>query len=389
MRLVTLLPIVSTLLVSTAASLTFGFARSATAATLPEHDPLGIVVIADEVNPWNLSDAELTQPQDLVAALAASDSGLNTTAVVGIDSQCVDEAFDMVDETADVVVYFAHLAAKRCDGTDAQDELVAALVTHLERGGGIVVFHHGLYVAEGKNSVLRLIGAAAQGVSYGADGQAAINVAPEHFVTTNGLDYPTQRDFGDRALGIPDGSYATFNNSPDERYDNIDILTIEGERREILFTNAASQVISYDLTRPGWLGRVVTYQPGEYQPLILDDRDGLNFQVLANAIFYAATVPADDEPPMGDPTEGDSGAENGTNEEDGDDGETEGSSPNPDPDSDTGSQGSGTEPTNPPADGDSGSCSVHPMDSYTQSVWILAVLGLGVAARRRRIRSIS
>jgi hypothetical protein len=33
---------------------------------------------------------------------------------------------------------------------------------------------------------------------------------------------------------------------------------------------------------------VVAYQPGEYQPNALDDVDGNNFQILANAIVYAA-----------------------------------------------------------------------------------------------------
>ena len=37
-------------------------------------------------------------------------------------------------------------------------------------------------------------------------------------------------------------------------------------------------------------GVVVGYQPGEYQPHALDDLDGNNFQILANAILYAAGI---------------------------------------------------------------------------------------------------
>ena len=43
-------------------------------ATLPVHPPLSILIIADEVNPHNLSNADLTQPEDLAPALSASDS---------------------------------------------------------------------------------------------------------------------------------------------------------------------------------------------------------------------------------------------------------------------------------------------------------------------------
>ena len=33
---------------------------------------------------------------------------------------------------------------------------------------------------------------------------------------------------------------------------------------------------------------VVAYQPGEYQPNAVDDLAGNNFQILANAIYFAA-----------------------------------------------------------------------------------------------------
>ena len=39
-------------------------------ATLPVHPPLSILIIADEVTPHNLSNADLTQPEDLAPALS-------------------------------------------------------------------------------------------------------------------------------------------------------------------------------------------------------------------------------------------------------------------------------------------------------------------------------
>ena len=48
----------------------------ARAADLPPHGTLRILVVGDEVNPHGLSDAELTQPADLMAALGAAGSGL-------------------------------------------------------------------------------------------------------------------------------------------------------------------------------------------------------------------------------------------------------------------------------------------------------------------------
>ena len=75
----------------------------------------------------------------------------------------------------------------------------------------------------------------------------------------------------------------------------IALLTEGGESRTILFASAdagggAARVLGYDLVRPSWMGHVVLYQPGEYQPDALDDRNGNNFQILANAVVYAATT---------------------------------------------------------------------------------------------------
>jgi len=67
-------------------------------------------------------------------------------------------------------------------------------------------------------------------------------------------------------------------------------LTEAGESRTILFATPSGgpRILGFDLQRAGWLGRVVFYQPGEYQPNALDDRAGPNFQILANAVLYVS-----------------------------------------------------------------------------------------------------
>ncbi|HYP89713.1 MAG TPA: hypothetical protein VEQ59_16210, partial [Polyangiaceae bacterium] len=110
----------------------------ADAATLPPHDPLKILVVSDEVNPNNLSDAQLTQRGDISAALNAPDSGLALDGKVNeVYSQCVDDALTALNGAAppDVVVYFAHMAAKGCDASEQQAALTAAFESHLTRGG--------------------------------------------------------------------------------------------------------------------------------------------------------------------------------------------------------------------------------------------------------------
>ena len=48
------------------------------------------------------------------------------------------------------------------------------------------------------------------------------------------------------------------------------------------------RLLGYVLRRKDWKGRVIAYQPAEYQPNALDDRNGPNYQILVNAIYYAA-----------------------------------------------------------------------------------------------------
>jgi len=273
-----------------------GGPMAAVAAELPAHDPMRILIVGDEVNPHGLSDQELTQPDDLRAAIADPGSGLNVAQVELIDSACVDDALGQLDAGVDVVVYFAHEAATACDGSPRQAELTAAFEGHLRAGGGVVVFHHGIYEAGGKESILQLLGGRASSVAWDtAAGQDVIAVGGDHFVTSQGMQYSGMRSFS--GVGVAAGDYPFFNNTPDERYDAMALLTEPGEERTILFTSADSaggsaRVLGYDLWRPGWVGHVVWWQPGEYQPVILD-LAGNDFQALANSIVYVAITEED------------------------------------------------------------------------------------------------
>ena len=274
--------------------LAVSFASSAGAATLPEHQPLDIIVISDEVNPNRLTDAELTQPGDISAALNAPDSGLHLvgTGAQEFDSQCADKALERLasDVGPDVVIYFAHRAARSCAGADVQATLTSRIEAMLVRGGGFVVFHHGVYQATGKERILELIGAQANSISWStSEGQRVINVAPDHFVTKNGVTY-TEKVTLPAFNGVSAGSYDSFVNVPDERYPQTTLSDVAGATRTVLFASNSSgnRVLSFALAKPSWKGRVVTYQPGEYQPNALDNRGGNNFQILANAILFAA-----------------------------------------------------------------------------------------------------
>jgi hypothetical protein len=265
---------------------------SAAAAVLPAHRPLRVLEISDEVNPHGLTAAELTQPGDLVAAINKTGSGLTLAAPAQqVSSQCIDDALLALAGSTppDVVIYFAHMAARGCGGANQQPALVTALEARLAAGGGVVVFHHGSYTATGKETILQLVGVTASGIAWDRTaGQRIFNVAPGHFVTTNGLTYP-----GSAALtaggGVPAGTFGYFDNIPDERYPTTTLLTQPGEARTVLFaTNTGgTRVLGYALERAGWTGRVVFFQPGEYQPNALDDLAGRDFQILANAIVYA------------------------------------------------------------------------------------------------------
>jgi hypothetical protein len=281
-------------------SLLLSIAGASAAADLPPHGPLRVLVVSDEVNPHGLSPAQLTQPGDISAALAAPGSGLNLELVTEIATNDLPTATAALsvafgDPSAyDVLIYFAHRIPDGPGGAAAQAAFVAAVEDFLEAGGGVVSFHHGSYLTAGKEAMQDIIGATATGaVPWDTvDGQNVINVAPLHFVATNGVEYTGSTPYADVARGVPASTYDFFNNVPDERYVNFEINPGAGTI-EVLFAsnydqNGTTHLLGFTHQRPAWAGIVVAYQPGEYQPNALDDLDGNNFQILANAIVYAA-----------------------------------------------------------------------------------------------------
>ena len=273
------------------------------AATLPEHDPIDILIVSDGVNPHGLSPEELTEPGDLSAAFEASDSGITVGTVDEVSSQCVDDALLWLSSSdpPDVLVYFAHQAATLCAGDSAQADLFVLTEGLLAGGRGVLVFHHGIYQAAGKEEMLGLLGGEANSIAWEEeDGQDVVNVAADHFVTTHEVGYPLNRSLPEIS-GVSAGDYPAFNNTPDERYPATTLITADGETRTILFATASGtpRVLGYDLQPPGLSGHVIVYQPGEYQPLILDDRDGPDFQILANALLYLSGQPLTGQPPDG------------------------------------------------------------------------------------------
>ena len=366
------------------------------AATLPEHEPISIVVISDQVNPNGLPDAELTQPGDLSAAIGGPGSGLVVGDLDEVASDCIDDAVAALDAGVDVLVYFAHLPATSCAGADAQDMLTDAIGGHLQAGGGVVVFHHGVFTMPGKEGVLALLGATANTIDWQPEaGQTVIATGGDHFVVTNGLDYPEMRTLpGNDMFGIAPGDYPAFTNVPDERYPGLSYLTEPGEERRTLFVSdyGPGALLGYDLRRADWAGHVVMYQPGEYQPNALDP-EGANFQILANAIYYVGTT--EDEPggDGGSETDGD-GGEDGADDTGGeagtdsgeDDAGDDGGEDDPDgPGGDVGDTGEtgGTGGSGDAAAGEDGSgCSC--VAGRGGSALGLALLALGLTGLRRR-----
>lgn len=292
-----------------------GLAREAGSATLPPHPPLRILVVSDEVNPHGLSDAELTQPGDISAALLAPGSGLEIDptpgSVVEVGTDDLGDATALLavpiesPEAYDVLVYFSHRIPTGPSGAADQEAFVSAVEDFLIAGGGMVSLHHGSYVTAGKESIQELIGGTASGaVPWNTvEGQNVINVSPGHFVTTHEVEYPGSATYEDPARSVPLATYPFFNNTPDERYVDFELNGTAGEVT-VLFGSDYDQdgtmhLLGFTHRRPGWAGIVVAYQPGEYQPNALDDLDGNNFQILANAIYFAAFRPTAAVPAMG------------------------------------------------------------------------------------------
>jgi hypothetical protein len=275
------------------------------AATLPPHHPLRILIVSDAVNPHGLSDSELTQPGDISAALLAPNAGLvldnspeNIREIATNDIDLAAAALSLpFDEpnAYDVLIYFAHrIPNDDSAGQNAADQaaFVTAVESFLIAGGGVVSFHHGAYQTSGKEGIQALIGATATGsVPWNmTDGQNVINVSPGHFVTTNGVEYPSMVSYADAPRGVPAATYPFFNNVPDERYIDFEINPTASDFH-VLFAsdyiqNGSTHLLGFTHQAPGWSGLVVGYQPGEYQPNALDDPNGNNFQILANAIVF-------------------------------------------------------------------------------------------------------
>lgn len=273
------------------------------AATLPAHPPLRILVVSDEVNPHGLPAAQLTQPGEISAALADPGSGVSIEAGAGalleIATDDLSEATARLElpidqpDAYDVLIYFAHRIPAGPGGAAEQAAFDAALEQFLIDGGGVVSFHHGAYLTAGKEAVLALLGGVASGtVTWNTvAGQNVIVVAPAHFVASNELEWAGTIPYADPSRGVPADSYPFFNNTPDERYPSFELHPAAGAI-ELLFASdyaegGSTHVLGFTHRRPGWGGLVVAYQPGEYQPNAVDDLDGNNFQILANAIFWS------------------------------------------------------------------------------------------------------
>lgn len=278
-------------------------ALPATAATLPAHDPLRVLVVSDEVNPHGLPDEQLTQPGELAAALSSPRAGLGLEAVLEVPTDQIELATAALElprnhpGAYDVLVYFAHrIPATGGNEQARQDAFDAAVQEHLVRGGGVVSFHHGAYFTAGKEGIQDLLGATAMGGVTWLD-QNVINTAPEHFVTCHEIDYPGTVAYADPARGVAAGTYPVFSNDPDERYPSFSVNASAGELVTLFGSdyvqNGATHLLGWTHRRPEWSGVVVGYQPGEHQPTALDPA-GRNFQILANAILYAAGAVADD-----------------------------------------------------------------------------------------------
>ncbi|MCH8822914.1 MAG: hypothetical protein IH984_05325 [Planctomycetes bacterium] len=283
------------------------FSQAAFAADLPKHDPLRILIVSDQVNPHGLPPEDLTQPGDISAALQMPGTGLNISkepdSILEIPTNSIEMATKALGVSLcspnayDVLIYFCHRipnngSAK--DNTARQEAFVDAVENYLIAGGGMISFHHGSYKTSGKDSIQSIIGATAVAsvVWDTIDGQNVINVSPEHFVTNNSVEYTDQVIYSDPDSGVPMSKYEFFNNTPDERYLFFDINN-DIDEFEVLFASNYDQIgtthlLGFTHKRPEWNGIVVGYQPGEYQPNALDDLDGNNFQILANAIYYVS-----------------------------------------------------------------------------------------------------
>jgi hypothetical protein len=267
------------------------------AQVLPAHDPLRILIVSDEVNPHNLSDEQLTQPGDISNALLNS-SALNTAQVLEIPTAQIEAATTELlrpfndPQSFDVLIYFAHRNPDNGNSAQSrQEQFVNAVETFLQAGGGVVSFHHGIYLGTGKQSIQNLLGAQAIGaVPWDTiNGQDIIYVGGDHFIGTHQINYDQQIAYENADHDVSAGNYPAFNNTPDERYPQMDFNNGNtGCQLKVLYEsdyndNGNTHLLSYTKFCSGWGSQIFVYQPGEYQPNALS---GNNLQILLNSIYY-------------------------------------------------------------------------------------------------------
>lgn len=270
-----------------------------TAQVLPPHESLDILIVSDEVNPHGLTDGELMQPGDL-SNLLSNTVTLNTSSVLEFDTNDIEQATARLNLSPsdanwpEVLIYFAHRIPN--NGNDAagrQAAFVAATEQYLQAGGGVISFHHGAYLTAGKQAIQDLLGSQATGgVPWDTvNGQDVIFVGGSHFIGTHQISYTGVTTYSHPAHGVVADNYPFFNNTPDERYPQMDYNNgNSGCELETLFEsnysdNGNQHLLGYSKQCPGWLSKVVVYQPGEYQP---NATSGHNLQILLNAIYYVS-----------------------------------------------------------------------------------------------------
>ncbi|MFC3192715.1 hypothetical protein ACFODZ_00545 [Marinicella sediminis] len=272
-------------------------AHDADAQILPDHDPIDILIVSDEVNPHGLPDGDLMQPGDLSDLLSNTPS-LHTSSVVEVSTNDLEQAtallnFHPFDEgRPDVLIYFAHrIPNNGNDASGRQAVFVNAVEQFLQDGGGVIAFHHGLYLTAGKQGIQDLLGAEATGaVPWDTvNGQDVIFVGGDHFIGAHQINFSGVTTYSNPAHGVAAANYPFFNNTPDERYPLMDFNNANnGCVLETLFeSNYSDQgnqhLLGYTKQCPDWQSKVVAYQPGEYQP---HATNGNNLQILLNAIYH-------------------------------------------------------------------------------------------------------
>ncbi len=268
--------------------------------SLPPHEPVDILIVSDEVNPHGLSDQDLMQPGDLTPALSNT-AALNTHIILEIDTNDIEMATDVLnlapgdENRPEVLIYFAHrIPNNGNNATGRQADFVTAVEQFLQTGGGVVAFHHGIYLTAGKQAIQDLLGSQATGsVPWDTvNGQNVINVGGDHFIGSHQINYTGTTTYSNPAQGIAADNYPFFNNTPDERYPQMDFNTgnsgceIENLFQSDYSDNGNQHLLGYTKQCPNWTSKVVVYQPGEYQP---NATSGNNFQILLNAIYYLST----------------------------------------------------------------------------------------------------